>query len=354
MSDDLPYARPLTMAAIAVLVLAMIGADLLFDSGLRLEALVLALSIPYLALTTIGWRWSEQRGGAVLRAHLAITFALTLVLLWTSDQSLFMFVFPPLLFVVLHAGVRWGVVGIVAIAATAAAQNAQMGYSAANIYLRSTGFVPGAILLIAFAVTLRREREARRGLAELAATRERNRIARDIHDSVGHYLTVVHVQIEAARATVAKDAATADECLGRAQDLAKDGLAELRRSVSMLRAGAPEQRPFGVALAQLVDDTRAAGVLAALTVEGAVRALPPAIEFALYRAAQEGLTNVARHARATVARCTLRYGARDVRLRLEDGGVGAVEPSGGFGLVGVRERVGAIGGTVDVRTAPGR
>ena len=110
-----------------------------------------------------------------------------------------------------------------------------------DVYLRSTDFVPGAILTMAFGAVLVRERQSQRQLRrlaaeaeELAATRERNRIARDIHDSVGHYLTIVNVQIEAARAIVAAQPAAADECLLRAQSLARDGLAELRRSVSML------------------------------------------------------------------------------------------------------------------------
>jgi signal transduction histidine kinase len=352
MSEREPFARPVMIAALAVMVIATIGGNLIFGEPPHL-ALVTSLGIAYLALTTGGWWWAERRGPRAAAAMVAVLYALTLAILWASDQQWFLLVFPPLLFAVLYAGVAWAIAATIGILAFAVLLNAHPGASLTQIYLRSTGFLPAAILTIAFSWVMVRERNARLELAELAATRERNRIARDIHDSVGHYLTVVHVQIEAARAIVARDPAGADECLVRAQGLARDGLGELRRSVSLLRAGAAADRPFGVSLAKLVDDSRQAGLDAQLAIEGAPRALPPAIELAIFRAAQEALTNVARHARATRARCTLAYRDDAIHLRVADDGAGAAATDGGFGLDGMRERLAAVGGSVDVRTAPG-
>ena len=107
-----------------------------------------------------------------------------------------------------------------------------LGDTPVQIYSNSTGFLPGAVFAIVIGKLIVSERHARQQVRryateveELATTRERNRIARDIHDSVGHYLTVVNVQIEAARATLGRDAAASSECLTRAQDLARQGLA---------------------------------------------------------------------------------------------------------------------------------
>ena len=141
----------------------------------------------------------------------------------------------------------------------------------------------------------------------------------------------------------------------RAQGLSREGLSELRRSVSVLRSGPPlERRPFNVALSSLIEDCRNGGLDASLTVEGVPRALTPDIEFTLYRAAQEALTNVARHARAPHVTCALRYDEREVCLSVDDDGVGATSTEGGFGLTGLRERAGAVGGSVEVRTAAGK
>jgi signal transduction histidine kinase len=351
MSDDPPFARPIIVLAFAAMIIPTVVGNLLFDPAID-AAPVIALAIPYALLATIGWWWSERRGGVPLTLCVVALHAITIAIVWVSRQDLMLLVVSPLLLASLYGGAWWGAAGIVGFTAIAAAQNVGAGLGAVEVYSRSTGFVPGAILTVAFAYVLRRERTAQRALAELAATRERNRIARDIHDSVGHYLTVVHVQLEAARAIVASDPAAADECLTRAQTLARDGLGELRRSVSMLRA--PSERPFGASLAQLVGELRQAGLDASLAIEGAPRALGPAVEYALYRAVQEGLTNVAKHARAKNARCTLRYVESEVRLRVEDDGVGAVSSGGGFGLSGMRERLAAVGGSVEVRTAPGK
>lgn len=229
---------------------------------------------------------------------------------------------------------------------------------------------------------------------ELAAAKERNRLAREIHDSLGHYLTVVNVQLEAARALFTSDPARALEGVGKAQRLTQEGLGEVRRSVAAMRAAPTEGRTLAEALAALVADAQTSGTRAELRVVGRPRALTPQAELTLYRAAQEALTNIRRHAQATRADVTLDYGdARPVRLTVRDDGVGRAapardaagdEPDGaarparsvdhhaeahginadeasaarrngeGFGLLGLRERAQLLGGRVRVVTDAGR
>jgi signal transduction histidine kinase len=190
---------------------------------------------------------------------------------------------------------------------------------------------------------------------QLARAEERNRIAREIHDGLGHYLTVVHVQLEAARSTLASDPERAAVALARAQQLTHEGLGEVRRSVGLLRGSTPVRPPLLEALGALVEDASAAGVATRLRVEGAPRRLAEPIEFTLYRAAQEALTNARRHARASRVTITVGFtGAASVRLRVEDDGVGASEAADGFGLVGMRERAALVGGALAITTGPGQ
>src|SRR5437660_4077306 len=211
----------------------------------------------------------------------------------------------------------------------------------------------GIVFVVVFTRVAASEREARTELAtanqqlrdhaaqveELATTKERNRLAREIHDSLGHYLTVVNVQIGAAQAIFAQDATRALDHLSKAQSLTQEGLAEVRRSVAALRASPTESRPLPEALAKLVEQWNATGLRARLAVEGARRQLTPQADLTLYRAAQEALTNVGQHAGASRVELILDYRAPEsVLLQVEDDGVGSNNSSEGFGLLGVRER----------------
>jgi signal transduction histidine kinase len=193
---------------------------------------------------------------------------------------------------------------------------------------------------------------------ELATARERNRVAREIHDSLGHFLTVINVQLEAATLLVERDVPRTLEAMYKAKSLAQEGLSEVRRSVAALRASPTASRPLPEAVEALAEELRAAGIIANLQVNGQPRPMPPAAELALYRAAQEALTNIRKHARASRVDLRLDYvPGGPVRLRVQDNGVGAVqgavEANGGFGLLGLRERLQLVGGQVQLHTAPG-
>lgn len=190
--------------------------------------------------------------------------------------------------------------------------------------------------------------------AELAASRERTRMAREIHDSVGHSLTAVHMQIEAARAVLDHDPDTTRAALDKAQQSIHEGLAEIRRSVSTLRADPLDGQSLESALDELVERTKSGGLAASLETRGEPIPLSPARKLAAFRVAQEGITNSRKHAAASQIEIVLDYATSDtVRLEIRDDGVGSETPEGGFGLLGLRERARQVDGRLDVVTAPG-
>lgn len=186
---------------------------------------------------------------------------------------------------------------------------------------------------------------------ELTTARERNRLAREIHDGLGHHLTAVHVQLQAAQAVLRPDPERAGQALERARALTGEALADVRRSVAALRT---LPGPLPEALGVLAQETTASGVPTTVQVLGAAGRLDPAVEQSLYRVAQEALTNVRKHAGATRASVTLDHRPEAVALTVRDDGVGLSAPGDGFGLLGVRERVAALGGEVQLDTSPGR
>lgn len=189
---------------------------------------------------------------------------------------------------------------------------------------------------------------------ELAATRERNRLAREIHDSLGHYLTVVNVQVEAALAVQEQAPAQATEALKKAQMMTRQGLKEVRQSVASLRASPLDQQTLAQAVQQCVADTLASGVRVEVEIRGKERVLSPQAQLTFYRAAQEGLTNLRKHSQATTGRLLLDFSdPTRTRFELSDNGRGSTSAEGGFGLLGLRERVALLNGTFLVRTAPG-
>ncbi|MCA9960097.1 MAG: sensor histidine kinase [Anaerolineales bacterium] len=189
---------------------------------------------------------------------------------------------------------------------------------------------------------------------ELATTKERNRLAREIHDSLGHYLTVITVQLRAAQAVLEKDPERALNALQKSQQLAQDGLTEVRRSVASLRESPIDNLTLLDAVSELINDSRAAGIVTEFTAQGTERVLSPQSKLTLYRAVQEGLTNARKHAHASRVDIILDFQDPDTtQLTVADNGVGTSKTDGGFGLLGLQERVQLLGGTMRVETAVG-
>lgn len=234
----------------------------------------------------------------------------------------------------------------------------------------------GFVFFIAVSVSLiqqQRERQrAERLLAELEATHrrlqayalqvealavaeERNRLAREIHDSLGHYLTIITVQLEAAGKLFATQPERAAEAVATAEHLARESLAEVRRSVAALRASPLDTMALGEAIGEVVESLRVSGIATTFTIEGKIHPLPTQTRMALYRAAQEGLTNVRKHASASAAQVTLTYEPERVMLTISDNGIGRRgEATEGFGLLGLRERVALLGGSLEAGDCPER
>ena len=188
---------------------------------------------------------------------------------------------------------------------------------------------------------------------------ERQRMAREIHDTIAQGLTGIVTQLEAA-AQAGDRPADRDRHLENAERLARESLAEARRSVDAAIPAALESRTLPEALASVArDQTELNDLRVDVTITGDVIALHPDIEAAVLRTAQEALANVARHAGATRAWLTLSYMGDVVTIDVRDDGVGfdVSEPrpasGSGFGLVGMRQRVARVAGSLAIESEPG-
>ena len=196
--------------------------------------------------------------------------------------------------------------------------------------------------------------------AEVGALRERNRLAREIHDTLAQRLTAIILQLETTEALLESGAEPSQlqGTVAQALSLARTSLEEARRSVADLRAAPLEGRTLVEALEQLVQETTASsGLPVEWRVEGSVRPLPVRAEVGLYRIAEEALRNVVEHAQATQAQLLLTFLPRAVRLAVTDDGVGfhpLETPPDAFGIRGMRERAQLLGGTLFVHSRPGQ
>lgn len=200
-------------------------------------------------------------------------------------------------------------------------------------------------LNLELATANRKLREYAAQAQELAVANERNRLAREIHDSLGHYLTVINVQLEAASQVFEHDPLKAVAAVRKAQSLAQEGLTDIRRSVAALRSAPLDNQPLPKAIEDLVAELQASGIVTQFHLEGDLLDLSPQVELTLYRAAQEALNNVRKHAHASRADVVLTAMPDRLRIVVSDNGVGGKRTDGGFGLLGVRERVELLGGT---------
>ncbi|MEO3929794.1 sensor histidine kinase [Micromonosporaceae bacterium B7E4] len=190
---------------------------------------------------------------------------------------------------------------------------------------------------------------------DAAAARERERIAREVHDILAHSMSLVVVQAEAGPVVVRSDPGKAEELFDTISDTAREALVQLRRALGVLRSDGPARAPVPDldAVRPLVESARRAGLLATLEEHGQRRPVPADLGVTAYRIVQESLTNTLRHARAGAVRVRMDWADAALRLEVSDDGRG---PSGdgrpgGLGLVGMRERVSAVGGTLS--TGPG-
>ncbi len=332
-------------------------------SGSPMKGAVVVASIVFLALGVS----YELQGRIGVGRYLAFQNFLAAAIVWLSHGHAGLAPLPIISQSALCLPRRWVLLAAFLHTANAVLLVAHF-YGWSRVWPLVAGFLAAEVFVIAFTDVASGERKAHTELAlanrklseyaaqatELATVKERNRLARELHDSLGHYLTVIHVQLQAAESQLGRDADRARQALATAMRLTHDGLEDVRRSVAALRASPMDRGSLSDAIATLVSELLSSGIEARLSVHGVPRPLSPAVELALFRAAQEALTNVHKHARARHAEVTLDYGPGSVSLRVADDGRGAPVDHGlGFGLLGVRERVALVGGELTIKRAPG-
>ncbi|MGH3442661.1 MAG: sensor histidine kinase [Nitriliruptorales bacterium] len=224
-------------------------------------------------------------------------------------------------------------------------------------------FVGGGSMALLVGVFLRRQqtmlgelRAAQSALSREAAQRERERIAREVHDVVAHTLTVTMMHLTAARMAIGRDDTEAREALADAERLGRQSLADLRRTMGFLRTD-PElptdpPLPGAADVGELVGSYRGAGVDVDLTVEDGLDALGPSEQLAVYRVLQEAIANAAKHAPGAPVSARIGCDAGDVLVEVANGrgrrGTAVIDAGAGVGVVGMRERIALLGGELSV------
>ncbi|WP_062208188.1 sensor histidine kinase [Streptomyces sp. NBRC 109706] len=201
-----------------------------------------------------------------------------------------------------------------------------------------------------------RERDLR---AQQSATEERLRLARELHDVLGHNISLINVSSTAALHRSAKRPGETAELVGALElvrDTSKDALRELRATLGVLRQvdeAAPVEPAAGLErLGELVHRAGGSGLDIRVETTGEAQVLPPGISLAAYRIIQESITNITRHARASEAVVRVDYTERELRLRVEDNGGGAEPGAQGSGILGMTTRARALGGDLTAHNRP--
>ncbi|MFF1494112.1 sensor histidine kinase [Streptomyces sp. NPDC058304] len=201
--------------------------------------------------------------------------------------------------------------------------------------------------------------------AEQAAARERARIAREMHDILSHAVSIMIVQAEAGPVAVRRAPERAEAAFDAIAETGRDAMAQLRTMLGVLRTDGTERaaprtpQPGIEELPGLLERVRDSGPQVSYERTGAVRALPAALEATVHRVVQEALTNVVKHAGASAVSVRLEYGTESLTVTVTDDGQGPVPGAaagghgGGHGLIGIRERAAAHGGTAECGPGPG-
>jgi signal transduction histidine kinase len=247
---------------------------------------------------------------------------------------------------------RAAVLAVVAVAATVCLHAVLYGPTKAGSVLAVTVSMTALATIVAAAGVASGERRRAREresalLAEQAVAQERLRIARELHDAVGHDVSLMIVQAQALGATAGDEAVRA--ATDAIADLGRHTMREMSRTLALLRNDAAEHHPQpGLAvLDEVLEGARRAGVSVTMSTEGAPRPLASALDASAYRIVQEAVTNVVRHAGGAPATVTLRFGASALELLIVDDGPGSRVPAApGHGLIGMRERAALFGGTL--------
>lgn len=190
---------------------------------------------------------------------------------------------------------------------------------------------------------------------ELTITQERNRMAREIHDGLGHYLTTINMQMKAASAIIDKDKSKAKEMLENAQNLSATALVDVRNSVFALRQEPDQLAPLTERIMEMAQTASTLNRKIDVTILGDPRNINPQTDLTLFRAAQETINNANKHSNASSVKLILDYSSSEcITLEAIDDGIGSDEINHGFGLLGIQERVRLLNGAIQINTSPGK
>jgi signal transduction histidine kinase len=199
--------------------------------------------------------------------------------------------------------------------------------------------------------------QAREAEIELAALRERERVARDLHDGLGHSLVTMSVQLEAIQRLYPVDSQQASAQIDELKRLTRDSMNQLRHAIEGLRAPERDGRPLSAALRERIATAARGGVAVSADVDDRVDELPPLLADVIWRVTQEALNNVERHAGARHVSARVAVEADHILAHIADDGRGlppdAADRSGHYGLRGMRERVEGVGGTLQLEANDG-
>lgn len=282
------------------------------------------------------------------------TLAVLVCIVASGNEALVAYA-PLVPIVALARGLRPAFAVVLAVTICAWATGIYVGEQLVSMVQYSAAVLGAGVFLVEFSRLLLREREdakviARQSalIADLSADAERQRVAQQIHDGIGHYLSSAIVQLEVV---MQGRGAEPHANVTRARELVADGMAEVRNAVVALRKHSPSS--FEGALEELVEASEEAGVAVQRTTRGQARRLRPEVAWALYSTLQEALTNVRKHAQARGVDIVLDYADDAVGLTVTDDGVGCSDIERGSGLRGIEERAAELGGTARFEASPG-
>lgn len=188
---------------------------------------------------------------------------------------------------------------------------------------------------------------------QLTVIKERNRIAREIHDGLGHYLTTIHMQLQAAQAIIEEDQDKAKEAIEKARSQSQLALIDVRRSVSTLRYDLTENEDFKDALERAIRPCDWIGIHSHLDINGIEKNLDSFIKSTIYRIVQETVNNTCKYSKARNYYCDLDFSNNDtLYIKIRDDGLGMEDFKSGYGLRGLKERIELLNGKLNIITTP--
>lgn len=339
---------------------------------------VIFLGIGYLAIGVYGYAYCAQHGSLGLKlAYFAIQILIgNLIIFLNGDIGFNAMILLPLAghsVVLLPELWRYGVNAGVMVSFALSARLITGDWNA--VWNTGPVFMAGQIFILVFTMMAVSEEKARHEIQEmanelsrandrlrvyavqaeeLAITKERNRLAREIHDGLGHNLTAINMQVRAAQAVMEKNPQKAINFLQTSESLTQKALEDVRQSVAALRTAPEDALPLPEQVENVLKGLENAGVTGQLDVLGEPRRLSPQASLTIFRAVQESVNNTVKHARANRLIVVMDYREEQtMKLVVQDDGVGADHLDGGFGIIGMRERVQLLDGEFRLTTSKG-